>query len=60
MTEGQLGGILGEWTRCSRTALPQGLNSLFRGVKLKTRGCSKVEHATAMLYLVAGKITIPY
>lgn len=59
MVEGHLEGILAHWTRGLTTAFMEGLNSLFSAVKRKARGYRTVEYMTAMLYLVAGKLTLP-
>jgi hypothetical protein len=39
--------------------LNEGLNSLFSAVKHKACGYRTVEYMTAMLYFVAGKLTLP-
>jgi transposase len=59
MVEGHLEGILAHWTRGLTTAFMEGLNSLFPAVKRKARGYRTVEYMTAMLYFVAGKLTLP-
>jgi hypothetical protein len=59
MTEEHWDGILAHWTQWLTTALREGLNSLFLGVKSKARGYRTVEYMTAMLYFVAGKLTLP-
>ena len=59
MIEGHLEGILAHWTRGLTTAYMEGLNSLFSAVKRKARGYRTVEYMTAMLYFVAGKLTLP-
>jgi transposase len=59
MVEGHLEGILAHWTRGLTTAFMEGLNSLFSAVKRKARGYRTVEYMTAMLYFVAGKLTLP-
>jgi transposase len=59
MVEGHLEGVLAHWTRRLTTAFMVGLNSLFSAVKRKARGYRTVEYMTAMLYLVAGKLTLP-
>jgi hypothetical protein len=59
MVEGHLEGILAHWTRGLTTAFMGGLNSLFSAVKRKTRRHRTVESMTAMLYFVAGKLTLP-
>jgi transposase len=60
MVEGHLEGILAHWTRGLTTAFMEGLNSLFSAVKRKARGYRTVEHMTAMLYFVAGKLTLQW
>jgi transposase len=60
MIEGHLAGILVHRTRGLTTALMEGLNSLFLAVKRKAPGHRTVEYMTAMLYFVAGKLTLPY
>jgi transposase len=59
MVEGHLEGILAHWTRGLTTAFMEGLNSLFSAVKRRARGYRTVEYMTAMLYFVAGKLTLP-
>jgi transposase len=59
MVEGHLEGILAHWTRGLMTAFMEGLNSLFSAVKRKARGYRTVEYITAILYFVAGKLTLP-
>ena len=59
MVEGHLEGIWAHWTRGLTTAFMEGLNSLFSAVKRKARGYRTVEYMTAMLYFVAGKLTLP-
>ena len=59
MVEGHLEGILAHWTRGLSTAFMEGLNSLFSAVKRKARGYRMVEYMTAMLYFVAGILTLP-
>ena len=59
MVEGHLEGILAHWTRGLTTAFMEGLNSLFSAVKRKARGHRTVEYMNALLYFVAGKLTLP-
>jgi len=59
MVEGHLEGILAHWSRGLTTFLMEVLNRLFLAVKLKARGYRTVEYMTAMLYFVAGKLTLP-
>ena len=58
MIEGHLEEILVHWTRGLTTAFMEGLNSLLSGVKRRARGYRAVEHMTAVLYFVAGKLTL--
>ncbi len=59
MVEDHLEGILDHWTRGLTSAFIEGLNSLFSAVKRKALGYRTVEYKTAMLYFVAGKLTLP-
>jgi transposase len=59
MREGQSEGILARWTRGMTIAFMEGLNRLFSTVKRLARGYRTVEYMTAMLYFVAGKLSIP-
>jgi transposase len=59
MVEGYLEGILANWTRGLTTAFIEGLKSLFSAVKRKARGYRTMEYMTAMLYFVAGELTLP-
>jgi transposase len=59
MVEGHLEGILAHWTQGLTTAFMEGLNSLFSAVKRRARGYRTVEYMTAMLYFVAGKLSLP-
>ena len=58
MVESHLEGILAHWTQGLTTAFMEGLNSLFFAVKRRARGYRTVEYMTAMLYFVAGKLTL--
>ena len=60
MVERHLAGILGHWQAGLTTAFLEGLNSVFSAVKRKARGYRSTEYMTTMLYLVAGKLQIPY
>ncbi|MGH9447257.1 MAG: ISL3 family transposase [Terriglobia bacterium] len=60
MVERHLEGILGHWKEGLTTAFLEGLNSLFSATKRKARGYRSTEYQIAMLYLVAGKLEIPY
>ena len=59
MIEWDLEAILAHWTRGLTGAFMEGLNSLFSAVKRKARGYRTAEYMTAMLYFVAGKLTLP-
>ena len=59
MAESHLEGILAHWTQGLTTAFMEGLNSLFSAVKRRARGYRTVEYMTAMLYFVAGKLSLP-
>jgi transposase len=59
MKERYLEGILVHWTRGLTTAFMEWLNSSFSAVKRKACGYRTVEYMSAMLNLVAGKLTIP-
>jgi hypothetical protein len=56
---GALGGNLGPFDSRSDDRLHGGLNSLFSAAKRKVRGYRAVEYMTAVLYFVAGKLTLP-
>jgi transposase len=60
LIERHLEGILGHWQEGLTTAFLEGLNSVFSAVKRKARGYRSTEYMTTMLYLVAGKLEIPY
>ena len=60
MVERHLEGILAHWKEGLTTAFLEGLNSLFSATKRKARGYRSIEHQTAMLYFVAGKLEIPH
>jgi transposase len=59
MVESHLEGILAHWPGGLTTAFMEGLNSLFSGVKSRARGSRTVACMTAILYFVAGKLSIP-
>ena len=59
MVEGHLKGILGHWKEGLTTAFLEGLNSLFSATKRKARGYRTTKNLLAMLYFVAGKLTVP-
>ena len=60
LIERHMEGILGHWQEGLTTAFLEGLNSVFSAVKRKARGYRSTEYMTTMLYLVAGKLEIPY
>ena len=55
-----LQGILAHWKEKITNAFMEGLNSVFSATKRKARGYRSTEHLTAVLYLVAGKLRIPF
>ena len=59
MIEGHLEGILAHWIRGLMTAFMEGFNRVFPAVNRNTRGYLTVKYMTAMLYFVAGKLTLP-
>lgn len=59
MVERHIEGILGHWKEGLTTAYLEGLNSLFSATKRKARGYRSTKNLLAMLYFVAGKLTIP-
>lgn len=59
MVERHIEGILGHWKEGLTTAFLEGLNSLFSATKRKARGYRTTKNLLAMLYFVAGKLTIP-
>lgn len=59
MVERHLEGILGHWKEGLTTAFLEGLNSLFSATKRKARGYRSTKNLLAMLYFVAGKLSIP-
>jgi transposase len=59
MVERHIEGILGHWEEGLTTAFLEGLNSLFSATKRKARGYRTTKNLLAMLYFVAGKLTIP-
>lgn len=54
-----LGRILAYKSRCLTTAYMKGLYRVFSGVKRKADGNRAVKYMTDMLYIAAGKLTIP-
>jgi transposase len=59
MVERHMEGILAHWKKGLTTAFLEGLNSLFSATKRKARGYKSSVYQIAMLYFVAGKLTIP-
>jgi transposase len=59
MIEGHFDGILSHWVQGLTTAFMEGLNSLYSAVKRRVGGYRSVEYMTAMLYFVAGKLSLP-
>ena len=59
MVERHVEGILGHWKEGLTTAYLEGLNSLFSATKRKARGYRTTKNLLAMLYFVAGKLSIP-
>ena len=55
-----LGGIMAHWQHRLTNAYMEGLNSVFSATKRKARGYRKTEYLLTMLYLVAGKLRIPF
>ena len=55
-----LGGIMAHWHHRLTNAYMEGLNSVFSATKRKARGYRKTEYLLTMLYLVAGKLRIPF
>jgi transposase len=57
--EKHLEGILAHWQEGLTTAFLEGLNSVFSAVKRKARGYRSSTYMITMLYMVAGKLTLP-
>lgn len=55
-----LGGIMAHWKHRLTNAYMEGLNSVFSATKRKARGYRKTEYLLTMLYLVAGKLRVPF
>ena len=53
-----LKGIFAYWIRELTTAFREGLNSLFSDIKRKARGHRSAKYMTAMMHLIAGKLTL--
>jgi transposase len=60
MVEKHLEGILAHWAHKVTNAYMEGLNSVFSATKRKARGYRTTESLLTMLYLVAGKLTLPH
>lgn len=60
MVLNHLEGILAHWKGKITNAFMEGLNSVFSATKRKARGYRSTEHLTAVLYLVAAKLKIPF
>ena len=59
MIDTHLEGVLAYWTAKVTNAFLEGLNSLFSATKRKARGYRTTRYFKAMLYFVAGKLSIP-
>jgi transposase len=55
-----LDGIIAHWKEKLTNAFMEGLNSIFSAMKRRARGHSSSEYLIAILYLVAGKLRIPF
>jgi transposase len=55
-----LGGIMAHWRHGLTNAYMEGLNSVFSATKRKARGYRTTNYLLTMLYLVAGKLPIPF
>ncbi len=60
MIENRLAGILTHWKWGVTNAFMEGLNSVFSAVKRKARGFRSSVYLITVLYLVAGKLRLPY
>ena len=60
MVLNHLQGILAHWKEKLTNAFMEGLNSVFSATKRRARGYSSSEYLIAILYLVAGKLKIPF
>lgn len=60
MVRNHLDGIVAHWKGKVTNAFMEGLNSVFSATKRKARGYRSTEHLTAVLYLVAAKLRIPF
>ena len=55
-----LAGILAHWKERITNAFMEGLNSVFSATKRRARGYSSSAYLIAILYLLAGKLKIPF
>ena len=55
-----LDGIMEHWNGKLTNAYMAGLSSVFSATKRKARGYRSSEYLICMLYVVAGKLRIPY
>ena len=55
-----LGGILAHWNQHLTNAYMEALNSVFSATKRKARGYRTTAYLLTVLYLVAGKLRIPF
>jgi transposase len=55
-----LGGIMAHWNHYLTNAYMEALNSVFSATKRKARGYRTTEYLLTVLYLVAGKLRIPF
>lgn len=60
MVESHLAGIVAHWKWQITNAFMEGLNSVFSAVKRKARGYRSTVYLIKVLYLVAGKLRIPF
>jgi transposase len=60
MIETRLKGIVAHWKWGVTNAFMEGLNSVFSAVKRKARGFRSTTYLITVLYLVAGKLRLPY
>lgn len=60
MVLNHLQGIIAHWKEKITNAFMEGLNSVFSATKRRARGYRSSVHLIAMLYLIAGKLRIPF
>jgi len=60
MVLNHLKGILAHWKEKITNAFMEGLNSVFSATKRRARGYRSSVHLIAVLYLIAGKLRIPF